>query len=286
MKMTDLRAKARAIFGPAIAEPMPKQPNGAKALQQRANARPIPTYKVGGVVKKPTPTPADLAAAKAQNEMIKKATVSKRDAATIAAGNRMSREEGAEMKKMKMAVGGKVPAPNKMSVDYGPVKSPAVSSGKAAPKSALQDALMKMSQPTPPLPAKISPPSSQERKPKIELSASGKARLEAGAADEYKKLQARLALQAKADAQKAAKASPQPSMPIPMVGDGPLRPTAKQIADYHSSGAKTAWDPNTGSFVDPRAPKPKPEAVPMPVTPVTPKIPPKISPPRRYSLFK
>ena len=205
MKMTDLRAKARAIFGPAIAEPMPKQPNGAKALQQRANARPIPTYKVGGVVKKPTPTPADLAAAKAQNEMIKKATVSKRDAATIAAGNRMSREEGAEMKKMKMAVGGKVPAPNKMSVDYGPVKSPAVSSGKAAPKSALQDALMKMSQPTPPLPAKISPPSSQERKPKIELSASGKARLEAGAADEYKKLQARLALQAKADAQKAAK---------------------------------------------------------------------------------
>lgn len=52
MKSTDLRAKARAIFGPAIAEPMPKQPNGAKALQQRANARPIPTYKVGGVVKK------------------------------------------------------------------------------------------------------------------------------------------------------------------------------------------------------------------------------------------
>lgn len=52
MKMTDLRAKARSIFGNAIAEPMPKQPNGAKALQERANARPIPTYKVGGVVKK------------------------------------------------------------------------------------------------------------------------------------------------------------------------------------------------------------------------------------------
>ena len=52
MKSTDLRAKARAIFGPAIAEPMPNQPNGAKALQQRANARPIPTYKVGGAVKK------------------------------------------------------------------------------------------------------------------------------------------------------------------------------------------------------------------------------------------
>jgi hypothetical protein len=52
MKSTDLRAKARAIFGSAVAEPMPNQPNGAKALQQRANARPIPTYKVGGVVKK------------------------------------------------------------------------------------------------------------------------------------------------------------------------------------------------------------------------------------------
>ena len=52
MKMSDLRAKARAIFGPANPEPMPNQPNAAKALQQRANARPIPTYKVGGVVKK------------------------------------------------------------------------------------------------------------------------------------------------------------------------------------------------------------------------------------------
>ena len=40
MKNTDLRAKARAIFGPAFAEPMPNQPNGAKALQQRAN-RPL-----------------------------------------------------------------------------------------------------------------------------------------------------------------------------------------------------------------------------------------------------
>ena len=108
MKMTDLRAKARAIFGPAIAEPMPKQPNGAKALQQRANARPIPTYKVGGVVKKPVPTPADLAAAKAQNEMLKKEKVSKEDAARFATGNRNSRLTGEEMKKMKMAMGGKV----------------------------------------------------------------------------------------------------------------------------------------------------------------------------------
>lgn len=65
MKMTDLRAKARAIFGSANPEPMPNQPNGAAALQQRANARPIPTYKVGGVVKKadggkvPMATPAE-----------------------------------------------------------------------------------------------------------------------------------------------------------------------------------------------------------------------------------
>ena len=109
MKMSDMRAKARAIFGPAFAEPMPNQPNGAKALQQRANARPIPTYKVGGPVKKPMPTPADLAAAKAQNEMIKKATVSKKDAATIAAGNRASGLEGAEMRKMRMKDGGKMP---------------------------------------------------------------------------------------------------------------------------------------------------------------------------------
>jgi hypothetical protein len=111
MKNTDLRAKARAIFGPAFAEPMPNQPNGAKALQQRANARPIPTYKVGGPVKKPMPTPADLAAAKAQNEMIKKATVSKEDAARFAAGNRASEKEGAEMRKMKMKTGGKVQTP-------------------------------------------------------------------------------------------------------------------------------------------------------------------------------
>ena len=108
MKMSDMRAKARAIFGPAFAEPMPNQPNGAKALQQRANARPIPTYKVGGPVKKPMPTPADLAAAKAQNEMIKKATVSKKEAAAIAAGNNASAQEGAEMRKMKMKTGGKV----------------------------------------------------------------------------------------------------------------------------------------------------------------------------------
>ena len=137
MKMTDLRAKARAIFGPAFAEPMPNQPNGAKALQQRANARPIPTYKVGGVVKKPTPTPADLAAAKAQNEMIKKATVSKKDAATIAAGERASAQEGAEMKKMKMKTGGKVQTSSdtarNLATEMGGMKK----GGKAKPKDGL-----------------------------------------------------------------------------------------------------------------------------------------------------
>ncbi len=59
MKMTDLRAKARAIFGSAVAEPLPNMPNGAKALQQRANAPPIPTYEDGGAIKKPVLTPAE-----------------------------------------------------------------------------------------------------------------------------------------------------------------------------------------------------------------------------------
>jgi hypothetical protein len=137
MKMTDLRAKARAIFGPAFAEPMPNQPNGAKALQQRANARPIPTYKVGGPVKKPMPTPADLAAAKAQNEMIKKATVSKKEAAAIAAGNNASALTGAEMRKMKMKTGGKVQTSSdtarKLATEMGGMKK----GGKAKPKDGL-----------------------------------------------------------------------------------------------------------------------------------------------------
>lgn len=49
------RDKARAIFGKTFfantKEPAPAK-NAAAALQKRANARPIPTYKVGGVVKK------------------------------------------------------------------------------------------------------------------------------------------------------------------------------------------------------------------------------------------
>ena len=147
MKMTDLRAKARAIFGPAFAEPMPNQPNGAKALQQRANARPIPTYKVGGPVKKPMPTPADLAAAKAQNEMIKKATVSKKDAAAIAAGNNASALTGAEMRKMKMKTGGKVQTSSdtarKLASEMGGMKK----GGKVKPVELDMKMLEEMSRP-------------------------------------------------------------------------------------------------------------------------------------------
>ena len=121
MKNTDLRAKAREIFGPAFAEPMPNQPNGAKALQQRANARPIPTYKVGGPVKK-MPTPAESAASgnrmsrEEADEMRfmemmekKKRPPMPSPAASAASGNRMSRQEGDEMRRMRMAEGGKMP---------------------------------------------------------------------------------------------------------------------------------------------------------------------------------
>jgi hypothetical protein len=106
MKMTDMRAKARAIFGPAIAEPMPKQPNGAKALQERANARPIPTYKVGGVVKKkapPQPTAAERAAARRKREELAKMKVTPEQGAAITRGNRAAAIEGGRYK-----TGGKV----------------------------------------------------------------------------------------------------------------------------------------------------------------------------------
>ena len=103
MKMTDMRAKARAIFGPAIAEPMPNQPNGAKALQERANARPIPTYKVGGSVKKPTPpqpTAAEREAERKRRESLAKAKVTQSEADTL---GRAMRSEGPGYK-----MGGKV----------------------------------------------------------------------------------------------------------------------------------------------------------------------------------
>jgi hypothetical protein len=98
MKMTDMRAKARAIFGPAIAEPMPKQPNGAKALQERANARPIPTYKVGGSVKKPTPpqpTAAEREAERKRRESLANTKVTQSEADTL---GRAMRSEGPRYK--------------------------------------------------------------------------------------------------------------------------------------------------------------------------------------------
>ena len=106
MKMTDMRAKARAIFGPAIAEPMPNQPNGAKALQERANARPIPTYKVGGSVKKdrpPQPTAAEREADRKRREEYAKMKVSKEQGEAITRGNR-----SAAMERPKYKTGGKV----------------------------------------------------------------------------------------------------------------------------------------------------------------------------------
>lgn len=221
MKMTDLRAKARAIFGSAIAEPMPKQPNGAKALQQRANARPIPTYKVGGPVKKPMPTPGE--SVKSGNRMSKQEGDEMRfmemlekkkrpmptPAESVKSGNRMAREEGAEMKKMKMAVGGKVPAPNMMSV---------------APPKSLQDALKN-----------ISP------------------------AQKYEQIQARVAQQ-KAEAQAAAmKRAPERPMPaVPKVTPPDTNPKINL-----PSGGRVA----KGSFVDPFARESQPEAAPMPTKP-------------------
>jgi len=102
MKMTDMRAKARAIFGPANPEPMPNQPNGAKALQERANARPIPTYKVGGSVKKspPQPTAAEREAERKRRESLAKAKVTQSEADTL---GRAMRSEGPGYK-----MGGKV----------------------------------------------------------------------------------------------------------------------------------------------------------------------------------
>jgi hypothetical protein len=83
---------------------MPKQPNGAKALQERANARPIPTYKVGGSVKKPAtppgPTPAEREADRKRREDLAKAKVMQSEADTL---GRAMRSEGPRYKS-----GGKV----------------------------------------------------------------------------------------------------------------------------------------------------------------------------------
>ena len=112
MKMTDMRAKARAIFGPANPEPMPNQPNGAKALQERANARPIPTYKVGGSVKNPTPpqpTAAEREAERKRRESLAKAKVTQSEADTLGRGMRSEGpgyKHGGKIAKYKQGSGG------------------------------------------------------------------------------------------------------------------------------------------------------------------------------------
>lgn len=89
-----MRAKARATFGKEFMDVMkPQAPakNEAVALQKRANARPIPTYKVGGEVKKPTPpqpTAAEREAARRQNESLRKAKVTKKEGEVIESANR------------------------------------------------------------------------------------------------------------------------------------------------------------------------------------------------------
>jgi hypothetical protein len=98
------RDKARAIFGKTFFEnskALPNPKNAAAALQKRANDRPIPTYKVGGAVKKPTPpqpTAADREADRKRREEYAKMKVTKEQAAAIARGNRAADIEGGRYK--------------------------------------------------------------------------------------------------------------------------------------------------------------------------------------------
>jgi hypothetical protein len=98
------RDKARAIFGKTFFEnskALPNPKNAAAALQKRANDRPIPTYKVGGAVKKntpPGPTPAERAESKRFRDSIAKGKVTKEQADTIARGNRVSAIEAGRYK--------------------------------------------------------------------------------------------------------------------------------------------------------------------------------------------
>ena len=107
MKGSNMRDKARATFGKTFfentKEPAPAK-NGAVALQKRANARPIPTYKVGGVVKStpPGPTAAEREEARRQNERLKKAKVTPKEGKVIDSANR---SEGGMYKKGGMAKG-------------------------------------------------------------------------------------------------------------------------------------------------------------------------------------
>jgi hypothetical protein len=98
------RDKARATFGKTFFEnskALPNPKNAAAALQKRANDRPIPTYKIGGAVKKPTPpqpTAAEREADRKRREEYAKMKVTKEQAAAIARGNRAADIEGGRYK--------------------------------------------------------------------------------------------------------------------------------------------------------------------------------------------
>jgi hypothetical protein len=91
------RDKARATFGKTFFEnskALPNPKNAAAALQKRANDRPIPTYKVGGAVKKatpPQPTAAEREAERKRRESLAKAKVTQSEADTL---GRAMRSEG------------------------------------------------------------------------------------------------------------------------------------------------------------------------------------------------
>jgi hypothetical protein len=98
------RDKARATFGKTFFEnskALPNPKNAAAALQKRANDRPIPTYKVGGVVKKnkpPQPTAAEREADRKRREEYAKMKVTPENAAAITRANRAAAIEGGRYK--------------------------------------------------------------------------------------------------------------------------------------------------------------------------------------------
>jgi hypothetical protein len=109
------RDKARATFGKTFFEnskALPNPKNAAAALQKRANDRPIPTYKVGGAVKKntpPGPTPAERAESKRFRESIAKEKVTKRQGEIL---NRIGSPATREFKD-----GGKIAAKRAMKAE-------------------------------------------------------------------------------------------------------------------------------------------------------------------------
>ena len=88
------RDKARATFGKTFFEnskALPNPKNAAAALQKRANDRPIPTYKVGGAVKKatpPQPTAAEREADRKRRESLANTKVTQKEANALSRGMR------------------------------------------------------------------------------------------------------------------------------------------------------------------------------------------------------